>query len=663
MRIGLFSDTYLPDINGVVTSIETLRKGLIEEGHEVFVVANHSSILSVKYEDNVLLLPGIELKFLFDYNLSGPMNFRGYEIVKSMNLDIIHVHTEFGVGIFARICANQLDIPLVYTYHTTYEDYTHYVNLFNSSMIDSVAKQAVAKLSKILSSPATSIITPSKKTKKMLQGYGITKPINVVPTGIDLIRFDDSEELAHQRQLIRHNYGIGQDSKVFIFVGRIAEEKSISLMLQAFKELLNQQSDVYLLIVGSGPDLDKSKEWVKQQGLEANIYCIGRVENTQIAGFYHAADAFVSASLTETQGLTYIEAMACGLPIFASDMNVLSDLLFEGKTGFFFDDVNSFVDKAKTFLSYLDSQVSQMKLDCRETVKPYDSRIFTKSIVDVYKNTIDLQKESFVVTEIKKFMDDSYSLVLESAGGQKSNVVVNQKNMDVYQIKEDRQLHQNELQELIKDDKFTQIYNYSLDRLTYKDFSRAQLLDILNEKYPEDLESNKLVLSLLEEKGFIDDERLIKELIERQRGKGYGYYRIEKYLAAYSFAQELLNSHLLLLQSNQIDDCTKAIENNESLVYRGSPIEGKNRLTNKLLRDGFESSLVSELMNQYPFQFKSEDIKEQCAREYERLIKRYLKKYDPKGAKHKTISALLNKGFKYETIIAVSQKEGENENN
>lgn len=141
MRIGLFSDTYLPDINGVVSSIVTLQKELEKNGHEVFVIANHKGLLHSKREGNVLRLPGFELKWLYGYILSTPYHFSAKDDIKAMNLDLIHVHTEFGIGIFARIVAKDLGIPLVCTYHTMYEDYTHYINKFDIEGIDKVGKR------------------------------------------------------------------------------------------------------------------------------------------------------------------------------------------------------------------------------------------------------------------------------------------------------------------------------------------------------------------------------------------------------------------------------------------------------------------------------------------------------------------------------------------
>ena len=146
MNIALFTDTFTPEINGVVSSIVTLKTELELHGHNVYVVTTHSNLLEVEYKDNVLRLPGIELKQLYGYILTSPIHFTCLNKIKEMNLDLIHAHTEFGVGIFARIISRYLSIPLVSTYHTTYEDYTHYVNKFNLESVEKAAKKAVTRL-------------------------------------------------------------------------------------------------------------------------------------------------------------------------------------------------------------------------------------------------------------------------------------------------------------------------------------------------------------------------------------------------------------------------------------------------------------------------------------------------------------------------------------
>lgn len=658
MRIGLFSDTYLPDINGVVTSIETLRKGLIRQGHEVFIVANHSSLLDFKYEDNILLLPGIELKFLFGYNLSSPIQVNGMEIIKTMNLDVIHVHTEFGIGLFARTCARTLEIPLVYTYHTTYEDYTHYVNFFNSKVFDKVAKRAVATLSKMLSNPASILVTPSLKTKKMLEGYGINRPMHVIPTGIDLERFDETDLLKHQRQVLRHNYNIPLDGKVFIFVGRIAEEKNIQLVLNTFEHLVNTNDKLYFMIVGAGPDLDDINQWITQRGLNTHIITTGKVENTQIAAFYHCADAFVSASLSETQGLTYIEAMACGLPIFASDMSVLSDLLFESETGFFFDDEDMLAEKINHYLSLTDD--TGLKLRAREVVNKYDSRIFADSILKVYTQAIDEYRHEYLVDSIHKLAQNYYQLNLISAGGVQQLCVVDEEKLNEFQIKEDRLLSQKELMELTRDDKFTQKYNTVLDRLTYRDMSVKQVEEYLESRFSGQ-EDNAHVTTILLEKGLIDDERLIQELITRFRQKGYGYYRIEKSLQEYKFEQDLLSSNLQQLNETQSEDLEKAFNKHLHLTKAGSPREGLNRLFSKLVRNGFDTSLVGEIVNAQNVNFDNLEVFTNCQKEFSRFMRRYTRQHNHDKAQEKTISSLLNKGYNYEMIMRVQEKVEDNE--
>ena len=190
MRIGIFTDTYLPDVNGVVTSVVTLKKALEKHGHEVFVVTNHDDMLKTTFEDNVLRLPGLKLDFLYGYKLTNPIQIAAAKPIKAWNLDIIHVHQEFGVGIFGRSVARAFEIPLVSTYHTTYEDYTHYVNFFKSETIDTISKKAVEGLSKAFTRKSDIVIAPSKKTKEMLEGYGVKNRIDVIPTGLDLERFE-----------------------------------------------------------------------------------------------------------------------------------------------------------------------------------------------------------------------------------------------------------------------------------------------------------------------------------------------------------------------------------------------------------------------------------------------------------------------------------------
>ncbi len=234
MRIGLFSDTYLPDINGVVSSIVTLQKELEKNGHEVFVIANHKGLLHSIREGNVLRLPGFELKWLYGYILSTPYHFSAKEDIKAMNLDLIHVHTEFGIGIFARIVAKDLGIPLVCTYHTMYEDYTHYINKFDIEGIDKVGKKVTASFSKMVVETCEAVIAPSEKTKEALLKYGVKTPILIIPTGLNLEKFNRENIDEAEVKSLREQYGTSNEDKVMLYVGRVAHEKSIDVVIRGF---------------------------------------------------------------------------------------------------------------------------------------------------------------------------------------------------------------------------------------------------------------------------------------------------------------------------------------------------------------------------------------------------------------------------------------------
>ncbi|WZU03170.1 glycosyltransferase [Erysipelothrix sp. D19-032] len=200
----------------------TLKDALEREGHTVFIITNRPSIASTSYENNVLRLPGVELKFLYGYVLGSPIHIQAQAVIEEMELDVIHVHSEFGVGMFARIIARNLRLPLVSTYHTTYEDYTHYVNLLGLKSVDHLSRIAVAKMSRMFTKTKTNYYCTIEKTKKMLLGYDIKKEIAVIPTGLDLERFDKRDD--EVVKAIRSTYA-PQGIPLFVYIGRLAKEK------------------------------------------------------------------------------------------------------------------------------------------------------------------------------------------------------------------------------------------------------------------------------------------------------------------------------------------------------------------------------------------------------------------------------------------------------
>lgn len=393
MRIGIFTETFTPDINGVVTSVVSLKKALEAHGHEVYVVTNHANIIKTVYdeENRILRLPGIKLDFLYGYKISSPIQLQANKTIKDWNLDVIHIQQEFGIGTYGRFLASHWEIPLLNTYHTTYEDYTHYVNILDSSLVEKFSKKVVEIYSKSFTKRSNIIISPSEKTKEMLEGYGINKLIKVIPTGLDLENFNVANTSEAEKEEIISKYNINPDDTIFTYVGRIAKEKSIDEVIIAFSEIKEKALKAKLLIVGGGPDLDDLKKFASKLDLNDYVFFEGQVDSSEVAKYYHTAHAFISASTTETQGLTYIEALASGLAVFAKEDDVLNQIVIEGETGYFFADSSELASKIETFIKHPEVK-EEIYQNALAMSKKYSLEEYYNKIIETYKEAIEIEE-------------------------------------------------------------------------------------------------------------------------------------------------------------------------------------------------------------------------------------------------------------------------------
>ena len=263
MRIGLFTDTYPPYINGVSTSVLMLQKALEKKGHQVFVVTVNNEDMHYKFEndDKIIRIPGIPTG-IYDYRLTGIYPVKAINTIRKWELDIIHSHTEFGVGTFARIIAKQFNIPLVHTYHTMYEDYIHYIT---KGYFDKSSKKIVEYLTLFYcDKTANELIVPTKKTYDLFkEKYDVNRNIHIIPTGIELERFYAENVDKQKVKELKQKYQILKDEFTIVFVGRLAEEKNIEFLIDAQKDIYKKNPDVKLLIIGDGPDLEKYQKMVK----------------------------------------------------------------------------------------------------------------------------------------------------------------------------------------------------------------------------------------------------------------------------------------------------------------------------------------------------------------------------------------------------------------
>ena len=315
MNIGIFTDTYVPYINGVTTSVLMLKNALEKLGYNVYVVTVNNENLHYKYEEEekVLRLPGIPIG-IYDYRLTSIYPIEVIKLIKSWNLDVIHCQTEFGVGTFARIFAKQFNIPLVHTYHTMYEDYVHYIT---KGYFKNSSKKIVEYLTKFYcDKTCTELVVPTRKTYELFKDkYKYDREVYIVPTGIEIDRFYEENHKGFNKDKMRKELGFNKDDFIILFVGRIAQEKNINLLLDSMKALQKESKKIKLLIVGDGPDLPGYKEYAKKNKIADSVIFAGKIPWVNVPEYYLLSDVFATASTSETQGLTVIEGLAASLPV------------------------------------------------------------------------------------------------------------------------------------------------------------------------------------------------------------------------------------------------------------------------------------------------------------------------------------------------------------
>ena len=387
MRIAIFTDTYPPYINGVSTSTFNLANCLKAKGHEVLVVAPRPTDGKMEQVGDVLYIPGLDLKKLYGFRVTNIFSNKPLSIIKKFNPDVIHNQTDFTIGIFARRVAKRLRKPIVYTYHTSYEDYTYYVA---RGIMDRFAKRIVRNYSRDLADRMTEFITPSEKTKEYMRLVGSDIYVNVIPTGIDFSIFKAEKIDQKKMAKFKEEHNIKPTTKVFLLLGRIAKEKSMDVSLRGFAAYHQKhpEVDVKMLVVGSGPFKEELELIAEDLGISNYVDFIGSVSGLEVPFYYHLADIYTSASITETQGLTFMEAMAAGRIVLARFDSNLTGTIINGKTGFFFTDDASFVSQVEKIFSLTKEQKAAIIQEAYRQADAYSLDKFYENIVRVYKRAI-----------------------------------------------------------------------------------------------------------------------------------------------------------------------------------------------------------------------------------------------------------------------------------
>ncbi len=381
MKILITSDWYIPAVNGVVTSVKNLRRELEARGHEVRVLTLSQNRRSYE-RDGVTYLGSVAAGLVYPgARLRTALAGRWVRKLVEWGPDVVHSQCEFSTFFLARRIAEELDIPLVHTYHTVYEDYTHY---FSPSV--HFGKKAAAIFTRWAASHTDCLIAPTGKVRLLLQGYGVQKPVFVVPSGIDLRRFRGEPDPL-RCAVLRASLDIPRDRTVLVYVGRLAEEKRIDELIR-FRANLGP-GGVTLLVVGGGPDRQRLEGVAAGLGLGVpDVVFAGMVPADQVADWYQLGDLFVSASTSETQGLTYAEALAAGVPVLCRADPCLAGVVRDGENGWQYRGEADFRAKLDLFLSRPHRR-EDLRRSARETGEEYSAQRFAQRVEAIYLEQIE----------------------------------------------------------------------------------------------------------------------------------------------------------------------------------------------------------------------------------------------------------------------------------
>jgi len=340
LNIGLFTDTYFPQINGVGTSVHTLAQELMSKGHNVYIFTPSDPRRTDYGSENIIEMKSMPCFIIKSFRIGLLYSPQELLKIKNLHLDIIHTQTEFSQGIFGKIMAKTLGIPMVHTYHTMYEDYVHYLA---GGLIVTPAMSHT--FSKVFCNSADCVIAPTKKVCDSLLSYGVRKKISIIPTGIQLDRFLNDSCGAEEISSIKEGFGLSDNNPTILILGRIAEEKSIDKIIEVCPKVFDEIPEARLLIVGDGPYKKNIEEKVQDAGISEKTVFAGAKPWSEIVRYYRMGDVLVSASVSETQGLTFVEAMSAKTLVLAKNDKCVSGLVEDGKTGFLFDSKEELEDK------------------------------------------------------------------------------------------------------------------------------------------------------------------------------------------------------------------------------------------------------------------------------------------------------------------------------
>jgi 1,2-diacylglycerol 3-alpha-glucosyltransferase len=385
MHIAHFTNAYYPVVSGVVRSVSAFRKALTELGHGVFVFAQNEP----GYEDQepfIFRYPAFDLGLPNDFPATIPFSPYIDYVFPALKVDVIHSHHPVLLGQAAANKAQEYDLPLVFTFHTRYREYSHYFPL-SQEFVQEFVKNTIDSWLRIYLRRCQHIVVPSDSIRQILvREYGVKDLTTVVPTGIELEPFQTADGTS-----IREKHA-WKDDFVLISVGRLAKEKNWIRLLEGAGEVINMGKKVRLVVLGDGPHRKALTQTARELGIAGRVEFVGKVPFEEVPCYLKAADLFCFASITETQGLVTVEAMAAGLPVVAVNATGTRDVVDDGVDGLLSPDDSAALAQAINRVVEDDPLRRRLRAGGEKKARAYSIKLQAKKLVGVYETAIEAKK-------------------------------------------------------------------------------------------------------------------------------------------------------------------------------------------------------------------------------------------------------------------------------
>jgi 1,2-diacylglycerol 3-alpha-glucosyltransferase len=382
MRIILMTETWHPYTNGVITHISGLADGLRKTGHEVLIITADPEIRHhVVDSEGVLHCPAIAVKKVYGYGLASPFSLKRYALVRDFSPDVIHIHQEFGMGFFGLIASRLLGIPLVYTLHTAYDEYLHYLATpVFLPMVRTISRSCV----RWLANSASIVTGPSEKASDYLRSCGVHTPFHYIPNSVENQRFNPAGIHPATRQQIRQQFSLDNEILLALFVGRLGKEKNVSQLLSFWKEADFAGDNIHLMIAGDGPERTVLENQAASIGIGSQVTFTGKIPYAAMSDLYASADLYITASTTEMMSISMLEARAMGLPTIQQYDAWNEHQVKEGFNGFYFQDAASMGEKVRRLMRMNSQERLKLQEQCRQSVAKQGTADLAQLMTQLY---------------------------------------------------------------------------------------------------------------------------------------------------------------------------------------------------------------------------------------------------------------------------------------